>query len=178
MFVLDGRTLRPGRAFTHNGIQYPANWLNLTTLAEKQAIGIVEQDDPTPYDGRFWWGYDSDNNLIPKQFADLGPDPVSGVTTTGTQTQWKQEQKTTAGTLLEPTDWYVIRNQEAGDAIPVGVTSFRTEVRTVSGNRETMIAATVDNGELQSLVTGAGTSSIVGYTTTLLPEWPIPSDYF
>ncbi len=28
--------------FTHRGIKYPANWLRLTTLDEKKAIGLVE----------------------------------------------------------------------------------------------------------------------------------------
>ena len=32
--------------FTHNGIKYPATWLRLTTLEEKQAIGIVEEPEP------------------------------------------------------------------------------------------------------------------------------------
>lgn len=30
------------------GNSYPANWLRLTTLEEKQAIGIVEVPDPEP----------------------------------------------------------------------------------------------------------------------------------
>jgi hypothetical protein len=175
MFVLDGRTLRPGRAFTHNGIQYPANWLNLTTLAEKQAIGIVEQADPTPYDGRFWFGYDSDNNLIPRQFADVG---VGAAKTEGIQTQFEKQQDTDAHSLLAPTDWYVVRNSETNDAIPIGVTSFRTEVRSVSNTRKGMIENAADNGELQSLITGAGTSAISGYSTTFLPAWPVSSDYF
>lgn len=30
------------------GNSYPANWLRLTTLEEKQAIGITEVPDPVP----------------------------------------------------------------------------------------------------------------------------------
>ena len=164
-YTLNGKTLRPGRPFTGtDGTQYPGNWLYLTSDAEKEAIGIVITVELPNYDGRFWFGYDSDNNLIPREFV-------------GLQSSFREEQKTTAGSLLSPTDWYVVRNSETSDAIPVGITSFRSEVRTVSGNRETMINATTDVGQLQSLVTGAGTSSIVGYTTTLLPEWPNLNDY-
>ena len=164
-YTLDGKTLRPGKPFTGtDGTQYPGNWLYLTSDAEKEAIGIVITVELPDYDGRFWFGYDSDNNLIPREFV-------------GLQSSFREEQKTIAGSLLSPTDWYVVRNSETSDAIPVGVTSFRSEVRTVSGNRETMINATTDNGQLQSLVTGAGTSSIVGYTTTMLPEWPRLEDY-
>ena len=53
-FKLDGKTLPTDVAFTSNGINYPSNWLRLTTLSEKQAIGISEVADPTPYDGRFY----------------------------------------------------------------------------------------------------------------------------
>jgi hypothetical protein len=76
MFILDGKPLSPDRAFTHNGIQYPANWLRLSTLAEKEAIGITEVPDPPTYDERFYWGYDQDGQLIPKdhtQLVDHGP---------------------------------------------------------------------------------------------------------
>ena len=45
-FKLDGKTLPVDVAFTSNGINYPANWLRLTTLEEKQAIGIVEEPEP------------------------------------------------------------------------------------------------------------------------------------
>ena len=164
-YTLNGKTLRPGRPFTGtDGTQYPGNWLGLSSDAEKEAIGIVITVELPNYDGRFWFGYDSDDNLIPREFV-------------GLQSSFRKEQKTTAGSLLSPTDWYVVRNSETSDAIPVGITSFRSEVRTVSGNRETMINATTDVGQLQSLITGAGTSSIVGYSTTLLPEWPNLNDY-
>ena len=65
MLKLDGKTLKYDRAFTHNGISYPANWLRLTTLTEKQAIGIVEVAD-TPretWDQRFWWGPSNPKDL-------------------------------------------------------------------------------------------------------------------
>ena len=41
-FKLDGKPLAVDVAFTHKDIQYPANWLRLTTKAEKEAIGITE----------------------------------------------------------------------------------------------------------------------------------------
>ena len=178
MFLLDGKQLRPGRPFTGtDGTQYPANWLRVTTLEEKEAIGITEVADPAPYDGRFWWGYDNDNNLIPRQFEDIGPDPISGVTTTGLRTQFEEEQDQTAYGLLAPNDWYVTRKYERNVDIPVGIASFRSEVIGITTQRQAMILATTDNGQLQSLVTGAGTSSIVGYTTTLLPNYPRLEDY-
>ena len=37
--------LKLDKPFTLRGIKYPANWLRLTTLDEKKAIGITEEAD-------------------------------------------------------------------------------------------------------------------------------------
>ena len=67
MFLLNGNTLPQGTAFTANGIQYPSNWLNLSTLAEKEAIGITEVIDPVRADDRFYWDGNTEN---PKALED------------------------------------------------------------------------------------------------------------
>ena len=88
MLQLNGKTLPYDKAFTHNGMQYPANWLRLTSLEEKQAIGIVEVSDPPAeavYDQRFYWGVDN-----PKQLDD-GND-AKGNPVTGLKTIFKQQQ--------------------------------------------------------------------------------------
>ena len=159
MLVLDGKQLRPGRPFTHNGIQYPANWLRLTTLEEKEAIGITEVPDPAPVDTRFYWDTD-----IPKQLEDT-TDVVSGITTTGLKTQWKAQQDQTAYSLLAPTDWYVVRKTEIDEAIPVGITSFRGEVRNISNQRKV------------SIDTASSVENLIGITTFSGLDWPNLSDY-
>ena len=150
MLLLDGKQLRPGRPFTHNGIQYPANWLRLTSWAEKEAIGITEVPDAAPVDTRFYWDTD-----IPKQLEDT-TDVVSGITTTGLKTQWKAQQDQTAYSLLAPTDWYVVRKSETDEAIPVGITSFRGEVRTVCEGRKIAIDGATDVPSLVGIVTFYG----------------------
>ena len=40
MYVLNGIRLSPNKAFTHNGVQYPANWIELSTESERIGIGI------------------------------------------------------------------------------------------------------------------------------------------
>jgi hypothetical protein len=159
MLVLDGKQLRPGRPFTHNGIQYPANWLRLTTLEEKEAIGITEVPDPAPVDTRFYWDTD-----IPKQLEDT-TDVVSGITTTGLKTQWKEQQDQAAYSLLAPTDWYVVRKTETDEAIPVGITSFRGEVRNISNQRKV------------SIDTASSVENLIGITTFSGLDWPNLSDY-
>ena len=53
-FKLDNKILSTDVAFTSNGINYPANWLRLTTLDEKKAIGISEVANEATYDERFY----------------------------------------------------------------------------------------------------------------------------
>ena len=136
MLQLDGKTLQYDRAFTHNGISYPANWLRLTTLAEKQAIGIVEVVD-TPretWDQRFWWGPSN-----PKDLDQL-------------KTLWKQKQSKIAGSLLAPSDWRVIKARETGSSVPINWFNYRRDVRTACNTRQTEIDACSDVTELQGLI--------------------------
>ena len=55
-FLLDGKTIQQGVAFADaDGNQYPANWLNLSSAEEKEAIGLEEVADPEIFDNRFYW---------------------------------------------------------------------------------------------------------------------------
>lgn len=49
MFLLNGQALPLDTPFkTEDGTSFPANWLRLTTIHEKNAIGIIEVPDPEP----------------------------------------------------------------------------------------------------------------------------------
>ena len=61
MFLLNNNPLPTDTPFTVNGIQYPANWLRLTSAEEKAAIGITEVADPVRADDRFYWNGDVTN---------------------------------------------------------------------------------------------------------------------
>ena len=134
MLKLDGKTLPYDRAFTHNGYQYPANWLRNATLSEKNAIGISEVADPPWYDQRFYWGVDK-----PKDLADL-------------KKNWIDTQKRTAGSLLSKTDWMIIRKEEASTAVPGATTTYRTAVRTQCKKREDQITACDTTDKLAELI--------------------------
>ena len=47
-FLLNGKPLAVDVAFSHNDINYPANWLRLSSAQEKRALGITEVAD-APY---------------------------------------------------------------------------------------------------------------------------------
>lgn len=152
MFILDGKPLSPDRAFTHDGIQYPANWLRLSTLEEKEAIGITEVPDPPIYDQRFYWGYDQDGQLIPKDHAQLCE-------------QWVNQTRQTANTLLQPTDWMVVREIDNGTAMSADWKVWREDVRLVTNAKVLSIGETVDTAELAAYITG-----------TEYPTWPANPD--
>ena len=120
-FKLNGNPLAVDVAFTHNDIQYPANWLRLSTAEEKTAIGITEVADAPTYDSRFYWG-------------------------DGTA-----QEKEVAGKFLAKYDWYVVRKIEKSTAIPTAITTYRDGVRTACDTREKEIDACSNTTELVTL---------------------------
>ena len=44
-FLLDGKPLAVDVAFSHNDINYPANWLRLSSPQEKKDLGITEVEE-------------------------------------------------------------------------------------------------------------------------------------
>jgi len=147
MFILDGKPLALDRAFTHDGVQYPANWLRLAGPAERAAIGITEAPDPEPYDQRFYWGPG-----LPKDHTQLVE-------------QWSQQTRTTANTLLAPTDWIIIREADNGKAADPAIKTWRENIRLATGTKITAITGTADTDELAAYITGAE-----------YPVWPSDSD--
>ena len=177
MFILNGKSLSPDSPFTTpDGTQYPARWLRLSTPEQKAAIGISEAPDEIPHDQRYFWGYDQDGNLIPKQLEDetVTPEDGESYTQTGLKTQHIRQTKETANTLLQPTDWYIVRNFERNIEVPVGIVSYRAGVIAVSGEREALIEAVTTVEELKGLyessTVGIGTS-VVNHSPAM-PQWP------
>ena len=140
MLILDGRPLSYDRAFTHNEIQYPANWLRLASLEEKEAIGITEVADAPRHDQRFYWSPD-----LPKDHDDL-------------VTRWIDTTNQTAYSLLAPSDWYVIRKQETKTAVPKDVLDRRGEIRSYCDTKRKAITSTKTTEELAAYITSASYS--------------------
>jgi len=143
-FKLNGKPLAVDVAFSHNDIQYPANWLRLSTAEEKTAIGITEVDDPKVYDSRFYWGNGTAKELDDKKETIDGVE----VTTLGVKSILKKQVKVTAGSLLAKYDWYVVRKTEKGTAIPSEISTYRDGVRTACDTIEKEIDACSDTAAL------------------------------
>lgn len=135
MLMLNGKVLSYDVPFSYEDINYPANWLRLASYEEKLAIGIVEVADRPVYDQRFYW-----SPGMPKDHAALVEN-------------WVSNTKYTAGTMLKPTDWYVIRQSETAKAVPQDVLDIRAEIRTYSDEKEQAIRATTTTDELAAYIT-------------------------
>ena len=155
-FKLNGNPLAVDVAFSHNEIQYPANWLRLSTAQEKKDLGITEVADDPVYDSRFYNGDGSAKALDDVDAKDQegnllkNPDGTQMVIL-GVKSVLKAQEKVTAGTLLAPYDWYVVRKAEKSTAIPTSITTYRDGVRTACDTREKEIDACSDTAALVTL---------------------------
>jgi hypothetical protein len=154
MFLLNGNPLPLDTPFQIDGTSYPSNWLRLTSIEEKNAVGITEVPDlVVQYDDRFYWGVDN-----PKQLDDITVTPEEGepYVQHGLKHNWIAQIKDTAGKLLAQTDWMVIRKVERDIAIPAATVTYRAAVVAEANRLETAINACSDVPALIAVVTTQG----------------------
>jgi len=157
-YKLGDRTLPLDVAWEHNSVQYPANWLRLSTEEDRTNLGIIwEASSVQSWDQRFYWGYDADGNLIPKDYA-------------GLSTLWINQTKDTANKLLAPSDWRVIKAKERGTTLNAEWKTWRQTIRTECGTKVAAIEATASIGDLAPHVDIARVQALAEYVTG--------SDYF
>lgn len=143
-YTLEGRQLSPDSAFVHEGVQYPAGWLRLANEDSKAAIGISWEPNEQPYDQRYWWGYDQEGQLIPKDLQQL-------------KELWISTVKQTAASLLQKTDWFITRAQDPSSTkeIPESVLEERAFIRSKSDEKELALQNSASVSELAAYTTGA-----------------------
>lgn len=139
-----------GNAFELNGIQYPANWLNLSTPEEKSEIGLEEVITVGERkDDRYYWVSESLNGAVltitstPKDLETVRKICIDGL-------------RSSAYYLLLPSDWLVTRKQENGKEIPADWSTFRENVRL----------------EAERCVTEAEAATTVDEIAAIVPNWP------
>jgi len=177
MLTLNGRILNPDEGFQHEGTSYPQNWLRLTSLEEKQAIGIVETPDVVApwYDQRFYWGVDNPKLLNDREESDEQGNPLyvqvfdatvgehgamvnstERLVTRGMKHQWIAQFKQTANSMLAQTDWVVTRKTERNVDIPADIAAKRAAVVAECARLEAAITAASD---VPALIAVIGTAS-------------------
>ena len=145
MYTYNSKVIRAGRGWTDsNGTKHPTNWMQWDD-ATKTAMGLVWVDDPAPFDNRFYWSADN-----PKAIDDVTEE--DGAVTKGLKSVVIEQTKATAGSLLAPTDWMVIKAAEvSGYTVPSEITTYRAAVRTASNTIETAINGAADHAAFMAL---------------------------
>ncbi len=137
MFMLNGNPLALDTPFTvgegDEAIQYPANWLRNATLAEKIAIGITEVEDPPAYDDRYYWGVGQ-----PKDFAQV-------------RDMLHDRIRATAYSMLQPTDYKLVRKVETGEDVDQTTLDKRTAIRAAFTANAALIEAATNVEELAAI---------------------------
>jgi len=171
-FKLGTRTIQLDTPFTHNDIQYPANWIRLATEEDKSAIGMTWEADAVRADDRFYWDgninnpkaledkEESDENgnpLYVKVLDKTNPqypvmvDSAERMVTKGLKSVFITNIKHNANSILAQTDWMVIRKAERNVDIPSDVATYRASVVAKSEELETAIAAVTTVEQLIAL---------------------------
>jgi hypothetical protein len=170
MFLLNDKPLSPDTPFTtDNGTQYPANWLRLASVEEREDIGITEVPDPVRADDRFYWNGDINT---PKALEDVPAVKEDGtplyvqrydaeteamvdtdvqVITKGLKSVFIAQVKQTAASLLATTDWKVTRAAEGIKPVDADTLAARAAIRAASDANEAAITACTTVAELAAI---------------------------
>ena len=171
------------KAITIGDVSYPQNIFMLWSSDELEAIGIYEVVvDNSNFKNPSYYintnqSFDFANDVVtasygtatPKQLDDT-TDPDTGDVTHGLKWNHNQVIINQAYGLLQPNDWYVVREQEAGTAIPADWTTFRTDVRSTAADMQSKIDACTTVDELAALYEYNDAEPPV----RPLGEWPTP----
>ena len=172
-FKLGTKTIQLDTPFTHNDIQYPANWIRLASEEDKANIGMTWEADAVRADDRYYWSGDinnpkaledreesnQDGNPLYIQVYDATANDGKGamvdtdkrLISKGLKSNFIAQVKTTAGSILAQTDWMVIRKAERNVDIPSSVASYRASVVAKATELETAISAVTTVEQLIAL---------------------------
>lgn len=162
-YYLNGSALVEGADFTLNGFTYPYSWLEGTSPSVRASLGIEATGDVN-YDSKYYWFKDTAKDLEDKEEnnEDGTPayvkvwDPQSEtmvdtdkrLITPGLKTTCLAEIRSTTNNLLQPTDFYIIRNHAEDVEIPASVSEYRAAVVTESARLQEAIPAVTSVEEL------------------------------
>ena len=141
--------LPEGIAFKIGNTVYAQDWLNLSTPAEKAALGIVDVVYGQRPDDKYYW------------VTELPPVYANGVVTvdyTSTpkdlftlQNQAVTDTQQQAYSILLPSDWRVVKSYETQSDVPAEWNTWRQEIRSQCAAQIVMITACKDVAELAAL---------------------------
>ena len=156
------------KALTIGDVNYPQNIFMLWSSDELAAIGIYEVvvDDENYKSSSYYintnQSFDWNGSEVIASYGEatakalddhIHTDPDTGEETLVHGLKWNHNQVIIqqAYGLLQPNDWYVVREQEAGTAIPEDWSAFRTNVRSTAADMQSKINAVTTVDQLAAL---------------------------
>ena len=138
-----------GTAFEWDSIQYPANWVNLSSPEEKAAIGMVDVVyGSQPSDVYYWISQDApvytgtvveiNYTATPKDLAQCQTNDVNAT-------------NAAAYSILLPTDWMVVKADETGGTVDPAWNTWRQTIRTQAADYRVVIEACTTVAQLAAL---------------------------
>lgn len=130
--------IQEGTAFEINGVQYPANWLNLSTPEEKAQIGLEEVvATNSPASDQYYWVSQELNGATltyintPKNLTDVKANAFTTI-------------NNTAYSILQPSDWMVVKATETSTPVNPDWNSWRASIRATADQTRTAVTGAVD----------------------------------
>ena len=134
----DGQYIQENTPFTIGGVQYPANWLNLSTPEEKSALGLEEVvATNSPANDQYYWVSTELNGAsltyvnTPKDLTSVKDGALNQV-------------NNMAYSILQPSDWMVVKCIETSTKINADWNTYRANVRSVADATKTAITGAAD----------------------------------
>jgi len=142
-YYLNGNPIIEGSTFTTNGMTYPYEWLEGTTQNIRASLGIEKTNDVN-YDPTYYYGVGLERNLDDREESDKDGNPMyvqvldeetremvdtsQRLISRGLKYICTKRVKSQCNNLLNPTDFYIIRNEVEGSEIPSSVSDYRAAV--------------------------------------------------
>ena len=142
----DGQYIQEGTQFTIDGVEYPSNWLNLSTPEEKATIGLEEViATNSPANDQYYWVSTELNEATltyintPKDLDTVKSNSVALI-------------NQTAYSILLPSDWMVVKSVETGTPVATEWNTWRQSIRTTADTTRTAVASAVDVEEVETIM--------------------------
>ena len=141
-----------GSQFSWDGIDYPPNWVNLSSPEEKAAIGMVDVVYGQSANDQYYWVqqndpvYNAQTNQVDITFTNT-PKDLTTVKTNAFNTV-----NNTAYTLLQPSDWMVVKGIETSTPVNPDWNSWRASIRATADSTRTAVTSAADVDAVQTIM--------------------------
>ena len=141
--LLNGQIIGINQPFTYEDTSYSANWTELATEEQKNALGITVIEEHQRPDDTFYVVTQNDDGSYNSTPKDLN----------GLKAHWTTYVQMIAHNTLAQTDWMVIRKVERSVDIPADTAAYRAAVLAECTRLVAAITACTDVPALATAVT-------------------------